>query len=144
MMACSKLTKDTYERFCFDDGNKEASMGYMDMYDTDKDIDLTRKIMNMSKMFFVACDGDKIVGLVRGSSDRIRGLYVDRDRQGEGIGRKLVEVFEKEAIKQGSRMIKIRSSSYAVPFYEKMGYKKSTGTRLMGGVMIQPMKKVID
>ncbi len=143
MIACSRLTRNTYKAFCFDYENKEASIRYMDMYDTDKDIDFTRKIMNMSKIFFVACDGGQIVGLVRGGIDRIRGLYVDKDRQGEGIGRKLVEVFEKEVMKHGAKVIKIRASLYSVNFYKKRGYKKSTGLRLMGGSIVQPMKKVI-
>ena len=37
--------------------------------------------------------------------------------------------------------IKIRASLYATSFYEKLGYKKTTGTRPFYGFKIQPMSK---
>jgi hypothetical protein len=38
-------------------------------------------------------------------------------------------------------MIRIRSSLYAVPFYRKLGYKKSTGVRGFKGLKMQPIIK---
>ena len=32
---------------------------------------------------------------------------------------------------------------YAVPFYQKIGYKKTTGIRNLHGLKVQPMKKVL-
>jgi hypothetical protein len=37
----------------------------------------------------------------------------------------------------------LRSSLYATPFYESVGYKKTTGIRHFHGLRIQPMKKIL-
>ena len=59
-----------------------------------------------------------------------------------GIGKKLITQFEKQALKQGSNKIKIKSSLYAVNFYQNRGYKKSTGIKTaFKGLNFQPMKK---
>ncbi len=54
-----------------------------------------------------------------------------------------IEKFEKEA-KKNSSYIKTRASLFAVPFYRKMGYKKTTGIRKFKGLKIQPMKKILQ
>ena len=46
-------------------------------------------------------------------------------------------------------MIRLASTLYAVPFYTRMGYKKSTGVRNGwsfegSGFQYQPMKKVLE
>lgn len=143
LIACANLTRNTYRDFCFSDGDTAASKRYMDMYDIKKNADQTRRMMEMSKIFFVALMKDEIVGLVRGSKERIRGLYVSSKHHKAGIGKLLVERFEKEAHNQKSKEIKARASLYAIPFYQKMGFKKTTGIRLMGGVKVQPMRKYL-
>ena len=144
LIRCAKMVRETYMKCCFSDETKQASMEYMDMYDTDKNFDFTKKMMEMSKIFFVATVDGHIVGLVRGSKERIRGLYVDYRYHRKGVGRALLKKFEKEAHSEGSREIRIRGSLYAVLFYQKEGYKKTTGIRSMGGVKIQPMKKILS
>jgi GNAT superfamily N-acetyltransferase len=140
---CAKLTRETYKECCFFDGPPEASKAYIDMYDIDKNFDFTREMMETSKIFFVALIDDEIVGLIRGGKERVRGLYVNSRHHRKGIGKRLLEKFEEVAYEEGSREIKIRASLYAVPFYQKQGYKKTTGIRLMEEVKIQPMKKVL-
>ncbi len=95
-------------------------------------------------IFYVAEENDKIVGYIKGSADRIANLFVKGETHKRGVGKKLVELLEKEAKKQNSKEIKIKSSIYAVPFYQKMGYKKTTGVRNFHGLKIQPMKKTLN
>lgn len=98
-----------------------------------------------SPIFFLAIDKQKIVGMIRGTENRIINLFVLGSYHGKGIGKKLVEKFEMEARKGNSKIIKIRSSLFAISFYEKMGYKKSTGIKNFKGIKIQPMwKSFID
>lgn len=87
-----------------------------------------------------------IVGVLRGRKDKLQSLFVRGDVHRQGIGRQLVNRFEQECVKQGSRKIILMSTLYAVPFYQAMGYKKSTGIRRMHsfdeeGLQYQPMKK---
>lgn len=100
-----------------------------------------------SEMVYVAEDQGLIVGVLRGRMDRLGSLFVVKSHHSQGVGRLLVEKFEKNIKDRGGKVIRVASSMYAVPFYLKMGYKKSTGVRnswsFQGyGLQIQPMRKV--
>ncbi len=104
--------------------------------------------MIQASMVFVAEKDGEIVGVLRGRTDKLQSLFVRGDLHRQGIGRRLVERFEHECIGQGAVEIKLMSTLYAVPFYQAMGYKKSTGVRKMNsfegeGLPYQPMKKVL-
>ncbi len=102
----------------------------------------------LSELVFVAEADGRIAGVLRGRLDRLGSLFVAKQFQRQGIGRALVEYFESAVRSQGSQVIRVASSLYAVPFYLRMGYKKSTGVRrgwsFEGhGIPIQPMKKIL-
>jgi GNAT superfamily N-acetyltransferase len=99
-------------------------------------------------MVFVADDDGQIVGILRGRSDKLQSLFVRGDHHRQGIGRRLVERFEQACEREGVAEIKLRATLYAVPFYQAMGYKRTTGTRRMKsfegpGLPYQPMKKIL-
>ena len=99
-----------------------------------------------SEMVFVAEEEGEIVGVLRGRKERLGSLFVRGDRHRQGVGRRLVERFERECRQQGVTVIRVAATLYAVPFYLAMGYKRSTGVRtgwsFQGrGLKIQPMKK---
>jgi len=101
-----------------------------------------------ASMVFVAEKDGKIVGILRGKKDKLQSLFVGGAFHRQGIGRKLVERFERECTGQGARVIKLMSTPYAVSFYQSVGYKKSTGVRRMKcfegeGLEYQPMKKAL-
>jgi GNAT superfamily N-acetyltransferase len=102
-----------------------------------------------SEVMFVAEEDDEIVGVLRGRKERLASLFVRGDRHRQGIGRRLVERFEQECLGQGVAVIRVASTLYAVPFYLKMGYKRTTGVRsgwsFEGtGLQYQPMKKTLE
>ncbi len=102
-----------------------------------------------SEMVFVAEDDGKIVGVLRGRKHRLASLFVRGDYHRRGIGRRLVERFEQECLRQEALIIRVAATLYAVPFYRAMGYKKSTGVRTGWsfegrGLKIQPMRKVLE
>ena len=80
-------------------------------------------------IMLVAEDNGQIVGVLRGRIDRLQSLFVRGDHQGQGIGRRLVAAFEQEVLPQGSSTIRVSSSLVAIPFYQRLGYKKTTGMR---------------
>ena len=101
-----------------------------------------------SEMIFVAEEDGEIVGVLRGRKERLASLFVRGDHHRQGIGRKLVERFELECRGQGVTVIRVASTLRAVPFYLKMGYKRSTGVRTGWsfegtGLQVQPMKKLL-
>ena len=97
-------------------------------------------------MVFVAEDDGEIAGVLRGRPDKLQSLFVRETYQRQGVGRRLVERFERECGREGAREIKVMSTLYAVPFYLAMGYRRTTGVRRMrsfegAGLEYQPMKK---
>jgi predicted N-acetyltransferase YhbS len=99
-------------------------------------------------LVFVAEDGDEIVGVLRGRKERLASLFVRGDCHRRGIGRRLVEQFEQECMRQEVRVIRVAATLYAVPFYTALGYRKTTGVRngwsFEGrGLQYQPMKKAL-
>ena len=116
-----------------------------------KDTSHQEKIAAMiqSEMVIVAADGDKIVGVLRGRPSRLGSLFVHRDYHRQGIGRKLVQHFEQDCLENSSQVIRVAATLYAVPFYQAIGYKRSTGVRQSWsfdgyGLPIQPMRKVLE
>ena len=99
-------------------------------------------------MVFVAEADGEIVGVLRGRSDRLQSLFVRGDHHRQGIGRRLVERFEAECIRQGATVLRVAATLYAVPFYQALGYRRSTGVRSGWsfdgrGLQVQPMRKVM-
>jgi GNAT superfamily N-acetyltransferase len=101
-----------------------------------------------AEMAYVAQEGAGLVGVLRGRPDKLQSLFVRADRHRQGIGRRLVECYERQCRRRGSAQIKVQATLYAVPFYQKLGYKRTTGVRSMRifeGTRFpyQPMKKVL-
>ncbi len=80
-------------------------------------------------IMLVAEDQGRIVGVLRGRSDRLQSLFVDADYHGQGIGSQLVAQFEQEALRAQPAAIRVASSLFAITFYQRLGYKKTTGVR---------------
>ncbi len=101
-----------------------------------------------SPIFYVAEVNQEIVGILRGRKERLASLFVRKEFHHQGIGRQLVTKFEAEMIANKVKVIRVAATVYAVPFYEKLGYKKSTGLRRSWsfdgyGFPVQPMRKVL-
>jgi GNAT superfamily N-acetyltransferase len=91
--------------------------------------------------FFVAERNDDILGVAVLENDRLRALFVDEKVHKLGVASCLLAKTEQLARKKGYKKIKLRSSLYAVKFYQKKGYKKSTGVIKSHGITFQPMVK---
>lgn len=139
------LVYRTYTNFNSDEGSKEATTEYLSLYDskTNKPNDLAERF-NYSNINFAAFSNDKLIGVIRGKSNKITNLFVDKKYHHLGVGSKLLDLFEKQCKKNKSDYIKTRSSLYATNFYLRNGYKKTTGIRLFQGLRNQPVKKILN
>ena len=140
----SKLIYKTFKKYNGDDYfDEEAVFNILNYFDTKKNSEASLvKMFNRTPISYVAIEGDTILGVIRGNKNKVTSLMVDSKFHGKGTGKKLMAKFELEAIKKGSKFIKIRSSLVAVKFYESCGYKKTTGIRSFMGLKIYNMKKV--
>lgn len=137
----ANLIKITFKKFSKTDGSKKAVEAYINNYN---DLEKLKLKFENSPIFYIAEDKGKIIGVIRGNEGRIGNLFVLEDYQGKNVGSKLLKKFENEAKRKSSKLIRIRSSLYAVPFYQRKGYKKSRGmikAKKLFGLRYQPMIK---
>ncbi len=140
----AKLISETYASFNRTEGSRKAVQEYIDFYNPDINIDKIQKGFIKSDIFLVAELNGKLLGLVRGAKNRVFNLFVVGNEHGKGIGKKLMEAFEKKCHAKGSKQINIKASLYSVPFYQKIGYKKTTGVRNFQGLKVQPLRKNLN
>lgn len=136
-----KLVVKVFSKYNKKEGSKKAVEAYLKKF---RDVNKLKSKFKNPSIFFVAEDKEKIIGYIKGNKNRIGNLYILGKYHKKGIGKKLMNKFEKEAEKKKSKFIKVNSSLYAVSFYEKLGYKKTTGIRTLKklfGLRYQPMKK---
>ena len=98
--------------------------------------------------FYVAEDGGEIVGCGAigpywGKTDESSffTIFVRPDRQGQGIGRKIVETLEADEFALRARRIEIPASITALPFYQKMGYSFKPGCEKPDEELIYRLEK---
>lgn len=140
--AVAALISKTYSRFNAHEGTPEAVRQYVDSYNpVDKSIEEIRQRFTRTPCCFVASANPGIVGVVRGIENRIVNLFVDEAYHRQKIATRLVQRFEEVSHQAGSTEIVLRASLYAIPFYQALGYKKTTGIRNFHGLSVQPMKK---
>jgi GNAT superfamily N-acetyltransferase len=150
--AVGVLIAETYRKYNLDFASPEEQGKLLGpfLYAGSADPGHKEAITNVlrTEMIFVAEDGDQIVGVLRCRPGRLQSLFVREDHHRQGIGRMLVEHCEQECAQRGSRSIRLAATLFAIPFYEAVGYKKSTGIcngRSFDGrgLKYQPMKKVL-
>jgi GNAT superfamily N-acetyltransferase len=113
----------------------------------EKDMERIEELIKAPYVYIAVVSG-RIAGVLRGSLGRLHSLFVHEDFHRNGIGGRLVRKFEEVNISNRVMKITLAASLYAVPFYEAVGYKRSTGIRRsnsFGGAdfHIQPMKKIL-
>jgi GNAT superfamily N-acetyltransferase len=139
--AVVQMISETFTRFNAPDATPEGARWFLESLKNTHNI---RTRFLQSPICYVACRGSRIVGMVRGrTTTGLNTLFVDGRYHGKGIGRRLVERFERDAAKTGTKVIKLGATMHAVPFYTRMGFKKTTGVRNHHGIKVQPMKKAL-
>lgn len=73
---------------------------------------------------WVVIESEKIIGICGIEKNIIKTMFVHPKYLKKGIGRKLVDRIESVAKRRKISIMKVDSTTYAVPFYKKCGYKK--------------------
>ncbi|MBL1229455.1 GNAT family N-acetyltransferase [Enterococcus sp. BWB1-3] len=98
------------------------------------------------RKYFVLYDGKEAVGTVRyeKAEDEIiqpDRLCVEENNRRKGIGTKLMNALEEKAVKDGCTTSTLSAEISVVPFYEKLGYTKQSGTFLEDNILCVKMSK---
>jgi GNAT superfamily N-acetyltransferase len=83
---------------------------------------------------YVVCDGENIIGCGsigpywgREDESSLFTIFVLPSRQGQGVGRRIVETLESDAYALRARRIEVPASITGLPFYQKLGYSFKDG-----------------
>jgi predicted GNAT family N-acyltransferase len=91
-----------------------------------------------ARHFAVKADGEIIATCrvrLMGSAAKIERVAVLKDFRSKGVGRVLMKYLLTELRKSGDiQLFKLSSQSYAVPFYEKLGFKTRGGEYMDAGI----------
>lgn len=91
---------------------------------------------------FLAQYDNEYIGTARLCSDGHLGRMAVREPfRGQGVGKALIEACEKEARRQKIVKIILNAQSYAIPFYEKMGYEVTSEAFMEAGIEHQSMAR---
>jgi len=95
--------------------------------------------------FRVAEDGAVLAGVVAvRAATHLQYLFVARSHQHAGLARRLWERARLEAIRGGNAAgrFTVNASAYAVPAYERLGFRSVGPVKEANGVRFQPMESV--
>ena len=85
---------------------------------------------------FVAPRGDHIAGYLEIDGDHIRLLFVARADLRQGVARALLRAATKN---RAGRTITVHASPYAIPAYERLGFRATTTIQSKNGMTFLPM-----
>lgn len=91
---------------------------------------ISKLVKNVSISLVARNEKGLIVGVLFGLTDYVYWLYVtdlgvDRDYEGQGIGRQLMQTAHDKAGGKKDIAVYLIANENAVPFYEKLGMKKA-------------------
>ncbi|MCI5724475.1 MAG: GNAT family N-acetyltransferase [Fusobacterium gastrosuis] len=68
-------------------------------------------------------------------------FFVDKNSQGKGIGKKLMNIATSN---NENSYITVNSSRYAVPIYKNFGFEATSEEEQKDGIIFTPMKKILE
>lgn len=68
-------------------------------------------------------------------------FFVDKNSQGKGIGKKLMNIATSN---NENSYITVNSSRYAVPIYKNFGFEATSEEQQKDGIIFTPMKKILE
>jgi GNAT superfamily N-acetyltransferase len=97
------------------------------------------QLTNPTLEVYAGFDGSSIVGVIatKNEGSHISLFFVNADRHGQGIGRKLFEYIENLC---SSDALTVNSSPYAVPIYHRLGFHDTNSEQLADGIRYVPME----
>lgn len=87
-------------------------------------IEITEASIRRDELWVCVDEGGTVWGEGLSSGNEVFGLYVSADRQGQGIGGRLLAAMEREIAATDAAEIVLTSTLTAVPFYHGKGYQE--------------------
>jgi len=130
----------TFMRFEANDYTQEGIESFQNFI---TDNVLHRMFLLGSYQLFVACENNRIVGMISlRSQTHISLLFVDAAHHRRGIGRALMEyVCNYVRTEEGYFRVTVNAAPYAVGFYHKLGFRDTQAQQENDGIRYTPMER---
>ncbi|MGE7916591.1 GNAT family N-acetyltransferase [Lysinibacillus xylanilyticus] len=101
-----------------------------------------------SATHFIMYEGNEPVGAARlrsieNDAAKIERVCILQDQRGKKLGALIMKEMEKHAISIHMKKLKLHAQSYAIPFYEKLGYSVTSPEFMDAGIPHRAMEKNI-
>jgi len=101
-----------------------------------------------SATHFIMYEGNDPVGAARlrnivDDTAKIERVCILQDQRGKKLGALIMKEMEKHAISMNKKKLKLHAQSYAIPFYEKLGYTVTSPEFMDAGIPHRAMEKTI-
>ncbi|MFJ6211224.1 GNAT family N-acetyltransferase [Lysinibacillus sp. NPDC092081] len=101
-----------------------------------------------SATHFIMYENDDPVGAARlrsieNDAAKIERVCILLDQRGKKLGALIMNEMEKHAISINKKKLKLHAQSYAIPFYEKLGYTVTSPEFMDAGIPHRAMEKMI-
>ncbi|WP_068983432.1 MULTISPECIES: GNAT family N-acetyltransferase [Lysinibacillus] len=101
-----------------------------------------------SATHFIMYEGNEPVGAARlrsieNDAAKIERVCILQDQRGKNLGALIMKEMEKHAISIQMKKLKLHAQSYAIPFYEKLGYSVTSPEFMDAGIPHRAMEKNI-
>ena len=141
--AISTLISSVVHYFTLD----PQGIGAEDFFETIRPSSIAEYIADSNVLYFTAFIDNELAGVVAiRDNEHLLHLFVAHKFQQQGIAKELWTFAMEAAIRAGNKsgFFTVNSTEYAVPVYERFGFK-ATGQRVeANGIAFVPMKLTID
>ncbi|MFJ8514530.1 GNAT family N-acetyltransferase [Lysinibacillus xylanilyticus] len=101
-----------------------------------------------SATHFIMYEDNDPVGAARlrsieDDASKIERVCILQDQRGKKLGALIMKEMEKHAILINKKKLKLNAQSYAIPFYEKLGYTVTSPEFMDAGIPHRAMEKMI-
>lgn len=127
------------------EGDVYSPEGVRNFLDFITDEGLFHSFVEGKYLLMVAVDKEQIIGAasVR-DGNHLSLLFVDERYHRQGVGKQLMDCFcgflKEEA---GEQLMTLKSSPYAVGFYERIGFRATGPEERYSGIRVTPMEKIL-
>jgi len=118
--AITLLHTDTVRRI----NSRDYSPAQIDAWLGNPRVELTQSMIAAGQYYVCVNKDGKLLGFGNIKGNRLFGLYVCADHQGQGIGSALLNRMEKDAARNGFLEIETESTLTAESFYKGKGYQE--------------------
>ncbi len=136
--ALSPMIQKIFDEFIGGEYSREGKETFRRFIDSSA----LRERFEGGNIILVARKEERIIGIIEiRDMSHVCLFFVDSDFHGRGIGRQLMD----EAVKRisgKSSFLTVRSSTYALPAYEKLGFTRTGEEQRQDGILSIPMKRL--